>query len=232
MVVFNLLIFVGGACLSATGIWVIIDGGSFIKILAPFMGDYMLHANVPAFCITLGLILVLLGTLGCCGAQKESKCLLIMFFSIIMIIFISEVASGVVSLVYCRVTEYILRNWATAGLKNKYGKDKVFTDLWNSTMTTLRCCGFNNYTDFSESYFYKQNDLLYPPTCCRTPAGYPCIEENALFSHVAGCYKKIVILVQTNVNIISAVAIGVAVIELAAMGVAIYLYCYLDDKAT
>lgn len=62
----------------ATGTWGLIEGGSFIKILPPFMSNYLMHANVPVFCICLGLVLVLLGTLGGCGAQKESKCLLIM----------------------------------------------------------------------------------------------------------------------------------------------------------
>ncbi|XP_051563757.1 tetraspanin-1-like [Myxocyprinus asiaticus] len=46
--------------------------------------------------------------------------------------------------------EIILRAWAVPGLLENYGKDQdqVFTDLWNSTMTTLQCCGFTNYTDF------------------------------------------------------------------------------------
>ncbi|XP_057194455.1 tetraspanin-1 isoform X2 [Triplophysa rosa] len=124
-----------------------------------------------------------------------------------------------------------LSSWALPGLMT-YGKEEVFTDLWNSTMISFRCCGFNNYTDFSESYFYEQNGLLYPPTCCRTPAGYPCVEETALFSHVVGCYKKIVSLVQRNIILVSAIAIGIAGIEMAAIAMAIYLYCYLDDKAT
>lgn len=69
---------VGGASLVAIGTWVFIDGGSFIKFLVPFMTNYTKHANVPVFFICLGSVMVLLGILGCCGAQKESKCLLIM----------------------------------------------------------------------------------------------------------------------------------------------------------
>lgn len=69
---------VGGASLVAIGTWVFIDGSSFIKFLVPFMTNYTKHANVPVFFICLGSVMVLLGILGCCGAQKESKCLLIM----------------------------------------------------------------------------------------------------------------------------------------------------------
>ncbi|XP_043098410.1 tetraspanin-1-like [Puntigrus tetrazona] len=213
MVVFNLLIFLAGVCLAAAGIWVTVDEDSFMKVLPPFTDDFKSHVNVGIFCITIGAVMTLLGLLGCCGAQKESKCLLITFFSIILIICIAETAAAIVTLVYSSYTEIILKTWATPGLKVQYGKDKIFTDLWNSTMTTLQCCGFSNYTDFSESYYYKQNGDLYPPTCC-------------------GCYKQIVKNIQRNVKIVGGIAAGVTAIEVAAMGVSMYLYCYLDKKAT
>lgn len=81
---------VGGAVLTATGIWALMNGEPFIRVLAPFMADYILHANVPVLCITFGLIMVVLGFLGCCGAQKESKCLLIMVKLIITLLISRE----------------------------------------------------------------------------------------------------------------------------------------------
>ncbi|XP_051567521.1 tetraspanin-1-like isoform X1 [Myxocyprinus asiaticus] len=252
MVVFNLLIFLGGLCLTVTGIWETVDGGSFIQILIPFSSYYLHHPNVAIFCIVIGLVMILLGMLGCCGAQKESKCLLITFFSIILVICIGEVGAAVVGLVYtsqvgessvyCRcngiisgavvVTESILRAWAVPGLQEQYGKDQVFTDLWNSTMATLQCCGFTNYTDFSDSYYLEQNGALFPPMCCLDTEIFPCDEDFALFSDVVGCFKQIVTVVQRNANIVGGMAAGVTAIELAAMGVSIYLYCYLDNNAT
>ncbi|XP_050969481.1 tetraspanin-1 [Labeo rohita] len=231
MVVFNLLIFLAGMCLAAAGIWVTVDRDSFMTILPPFTDNFQNQVNVGIFSITIGAVMTLLGLLGCCGAQKESKCLLIMFFSIILIICIAETAAAVVALVYSSYTEIILRTWATPGLKEQYGKDKVLTDLWNSTMTTLQCCGFSNYTDFSESYYYEQYGL-YPSTCCAGSELFPCDEDNADFSNVVGCFKQIVKIVQTKVSIVGGIAAGVTAIEVAAMGVSMYLYCYLDKKAT
>ncbi len=65
-------------CLAAAGIWVTMDGDSFMNVLPPFTGEFETHVNVGIFCITIGAVMTLLGLLGCCGAQKESKCLLIM----------------------------------------------------------------------------------------------------------------------------------------------------------
>lgn len=67
----------GGLTLLAMGIWVSVDGGSFLRLLGPFASQGMQFVNVGFFCIAVGAVLVLLGLLGCCGAHKESKCLLL-----------------------------------------------------------------------------------------------------------------------------------------------------------
>lgn len=58
------------------GIWVAVDGSSFSSIFGS--SSTLQFVNVSYFLIVIGAILVVLGFLGCCGAQKESKCLLIM----------------------------------------------------------------------------------------------------------------------------------------------------------
>lgn len=68
----------GGAGLLAVGIWVSVDGNSFLKVLGPFANQATQFVNVGYFCIVIGAVLVILGFLGCCGAMKESKCLLIL----------------------------------------------------------------------------------------------------------------------------------------------------------
>lgn len=73
----RVLLQLGGLTLLAMGIWVSVDGGSFLKLLGPFSSQGMQFVNVGFFCIAIGAALVLLGLLGCCGAQKESKCLLL-----------------------------------------------------------------------------------------------------------------------------------------------------------
>ena len=67
----------GGLTLLAMGIWVSVDGGSFLNLLGPFSNQATQFVNVGFFCIAVGAVLVLLGLLGCCGAHKESKCLLL-----------------------------------------------------------------------------------------------------------------------------------------------------------
>lgn len=72
-----ILLQLGGLTLLAMGIWASVDGGSFLQLLGPFSSKAMQFVNVGFFCIAIGAVLVLLGLLGCCGAHKESKCLLL-----------------------------------------------------------------------------------------------------------------------------------------------------------
>ncbi|XP_061096793.1 tetraspanin-1 isoform X2 [Conger conger] len=212
-----------GGTLLAVGIWVTVDGSSFLKLLGPFRVEALLFVNVGYFCIAMGALLVLLSVLGCCGAHKESKCLLITFFSILMLIFIAEVAAAVVALVYSSVAEDVLISKVKPTLLDHYGKDPKVTKVWDAMMSQSKCCGFSNYTDFSN---YSQNGDSYPSACC-SAHNATCSQEAAYQSNVKGCFELLSVI-KKDANIVGGIAAGVCALEVAAMGVSMYLYCQLD----
>ncbi|XP_067086814.1 tetraspanin-1 [Osmerus mordax] len=230
MLLFNLLILLGGSTLLAVGIWMSVDGGNFLQILGDLSGEASQLVNVGFFCIAIGGVLVLMGFLGCCGAHKESRCLLLLFFSIILVIFIAELAAGVVALAYSSFAEGILKAWATPALKKQYGTDPVVTKMWNSTMTQWRCCGFTNYTDFTGSRFTELNRGTYPPSCCLLSDITPCRLEDAEDSAIRGCFHHLLDSLKRNAYIVGGVAAGICALEIVAMVVSMYLYCHLDDN--
>lgn len=233
MVLFNLAIALGGATLLGIGIWVSVDNNSFVTMFGPLSSSVLQFVNVGYLLIAIGAVLFFLGFLGCCGAQKESKCLLIMFFSIILIIFIIEVVAAVVALVYTSLAEIILSATVTRSLKNDYAKNSDITTVWNATMINLKCCGLMNYTDFNDSY-YVQQYKDYPPTCCTTNStealGAGCTLQLAQESNVRGCFSQLLSEIKTHAGVVGGVAAGIAALEIAAMAVAMYIYCRLDEK--
>uniref|UniRef100_A0A3Q2YZ88 Tetraspanin n=1 Tax=Hippocampus comes TaxID=109280 RepID=A0A3Q2YZ88_HIPCM len=202
----------GGLTLLAMGIWANVDGLSYLQILGPFSSQGMHHVNVGYFCIAIGALLVLLALLGCCGANKENKCLLLTFFSMIFIIFIAELAVAVVALSYSSFAEGILKAWASPALQKHYGNNAVVTKLWNTTMTQMNCCGFTSSADFVDSNFAKKNGGNLPPWCCRTNT-FPCSPEEAKKSFVQGCFQQILESLKEHANIVGAVAAGIATLE-------------------
>ncbi|XP_010714468.1 tetraspanin-1 [Meleagris gallopavo] len=228
MILFNLAIFLGGGTLLGIGIWVTVDGKSFLDIFGSLSSSVMQVVNVSYFLIVIGCILVVIGFLGCCGAQKESKCLLMMFFSVVLIIFIAEIAAAVVVLVYTSIAETFLSELVTPVLKEKYGEDDALTQIWNVTMNEVHCCGLNNYTDFENSPWYLQHNYTFPGPCCRSTL--PCTAAFAAQTNVSGCFDQILEEIRTNADVVGGVAAGIAALEIAAMVVSMYLYCYLDKK--
>ncbi|XP_053493068.1 tetraspanin-1 [Ictalurus furcatus] len=102
---------VGGSGLIAVGFWMRLSGDVLgTNILGVFSIYAVNTVKVDIYFISVGIIMALLGFLGCCGAKKESKCLLIMFFSIIVVIFIAELTIGLFALAYSAYVSFTLRS--------------------------------------------------------------------------------------------------------------------------
>ncbi|XP_068607491.1 tetraspanin-1-like [Brachionichthys hirsutus] len=239
MFIFNGAIFLAGVAIMGVGIWVKVDSGSLMDILDNVDGapsELSILVNVSYLLIGVGAVLLVIGFLGCCGAIKESKCMLLTFFSIVLIIFLLEVAAAVVLLVFQNLTDELLHgveNELRNTIRRKYGQDEDVTSLWNSTMEKFDCCGVKNYTDFYYSPFYNVTEgLVFPPTCCRANVTVgECNESEAVSSVADGCLDILVQLIEENSAIIAGVALGIAALEIAAMVVSMVLYKQIGSKA-
>uniref|UniRef100_A0A8C7WXQ0 Tetraspanin 9 n=1 Tax=Oryzias sinensis TaxID=183150 RepID=A0A8C7WXQ0_9TELE len=69
---FNLLFWLGGCGLLGVGVWLSVSQGSFATLSPSFPS--LSAANLI---ITLGTVVMVTGFLGCLGAIKENKCLLL-----------------------------------------------------------------------------------------------------------------------------------------------------------
>lgn len=236
MFVFNGIIFLAGAAILGVGIWVKVDSGSILSFLgkienAPTELSQVL--NVGYLLIAIGALLLIIGFLGCCGAVKESRCMLLLFFIIVLLVFIAEVAGAVVILVFRPLADELFIKFGTAAVQNirkDYGRNPDVTGLWNTTMTTLKCCGFYNSSDFVGSPYYTDHDRQYPPQCCPGILS-PCNQTVAdSVTTITGCFPKIKQLIDDNTVVIVGVALGIAALEICAMAVSMILYCRIKSR--
>lgn len=236
MFLFNGIIFLAGAAILGLGIWVEVDSSSVLDLLGQMDGapqELSQLLNVGYLMIAVGALLLLIGFLGCCGAARENRCLLLLFFIIILLLFIVEVAGAVVILLFQPVADQLFERIGSAAvdsIKKEYGENSDVTALWNSTMNTLRCCGFYNFSDFMGSPFYHDNNMRFPPQCCPTsdsPCYHTAVDNE---TPIIGCFPKIQQLISDNIVVIAAVALAVATLEICAMVVSMILYCRIRSR--
>jgi len=139
MFFFNLLIFLGGAVLFGTGIWIVADSNSFADIVS---SDPMIFGAVYLL-IAVGGVIFVTGFLGCCGAMRESKCLLNTFFLVVLILFVVELAAIILAFVNeSKLEEVVLKSMEA------YGSNEVIKDGWDTLQSGMDCCGYNNAADW------------------------------------------------------------------------------------
>ena len=104
MVFFNILFILAGCILIGFGAWsqvdakvifffkeklLSIDLKSFIQDYLNFLGDS--YVNTPFFLMIVGGVIFLVAFLGCCGAWKESKCLIYTYAFFLAVILVAQV---------------------------------------------------------------------------------------------------------------------------------------------
>ncbi|XP_058236957.1 tetraspanin-1-like [Hemibagrus wyckioides] len=228
MVIFNTAIFFAGAASVVIGVLVVVNKKNVfgtldnIKDLPPQLSHL---ANAGYLLVAVGAVIAFMGFLGCCGACCENKCMLMTFFIIILTVFVVEVIAAVLILFYEPKAEELMnkiREKVAKSIRENYGDNDIITNTWNETMTLLKCCGYNNYTDFTGSPYVRQ-DSQYPQFCCSTGSG-KCNRGQAQSQNVDGCFNVVVKLVKNNSTLLGGIAVCVAATEVAAMIVSLILF--------
>ncbi|KAM8975514.1 tetraspanin-18-like [Pelodytes ibericus] len=235
MFLFNVLIFMGGICLLGAGIWILADPDGFQSI---FTSNPLLRAG-GYILLTVGLSLSMLGFLGCFGAIRENKPLLLLFFTLILIFFTTELVFVILAFTHQKLIneQHFLRE-----LQQFYKGDnstEVFSQSWNSIMIALSCCGISGLSDFNNrSHFHDMYPLTpWPDACCRRDnpvlSGIildreQCIKNNPGFINNQGCFSTIARSLKKYIYVSISIGFGVLGIEMFAMFFSLCLYYNFD----
>jgi len=191
--VFNLLCALGGIAILAVGVAFFLRVGDIEKVFE----DWNVQV-VPILFMVIGGIIFIIAFFGCCGAIKESHCMTVTYSTFLMVMLIAQIALAIVVFVYIgdlqTATQPIIeRLWSRHN-------EEAGRQVWDGIQTTLQCCGLNDRNDFATNL---------PNSCC--PSGGTCSVANAF---PVGCRSALYDFIYTSGNIIGAVALGVAGIEL------------------
>ncbi|XP_013396652.1 tetraspanin-4-like [Lingula anatina] len=226
---FNCLFWLLGCASLGVGVWLHQNKGEYGAIAQSYS-----FLSAPALLIAAGVVILVVGFFGCCGALAENQCMLLTYFVLVVLIFVLQIVAAILAFVHQDEINHVLENELLVGIKDKYPGDPrrlEMKDAWDLVQIELGCCGVYNYSDWFKSHAWPDKDWV-PDSCCRASqhstlcgrTGNPAMWQ----SH--GCFNELKYWLTQHLYILGVVAITVGVIQILGMVAAMVLYCCLRNN--
>ncbi|NWV03876.1 TSN8 protein, partial [Ptilonorhynchus violaceus] len=165
--------------------------------------------------IAVGSIIMILGFLGCCGAVKESRCMLLLFFIGLLLILILQVTGGILGAVYRSQIEASLNvtlMGSVNALQSSTEDSKVFQDKFQKFEKKNKCCGLlNGYQDWGNNF---KNPSLKVCQCeLEEQSSDLCTKVQSRYIYKTPCGEVIIKYFKDHLLIIMGIAFGLALVE-------------------
>lgn len=231
---------------------------SLVMVAIGVYARIMKHAEAALACLSVdpAVMLMVVGVLmffitfcGCVGSLRENICLLQTFCIFLTIIFLLQLAAGVLGFIFSdkarnKVTEMI--NKAIT----HYRDDIDLQNLIDFGQTEFGCCGGITYTDWSQNMYFNcaQNNpsrerCSVPFSCCiitreKVVINTMCGQGMQLLDyleagehiHTNGCIDKLVNWIHSNLFILGGIALGLAIPQLVGILLSQILINQIKDQ--
>ncbi|NXI13985.1 TSN8 protein, partial [Irena cyanogastra] len=165
--------------------------------------------------IAVGAIIMVLGFLGCCGAVKESRCMLMLFFIALLLILILQVTGGVLGAVYKSQVEAAFNltlSETVRQLQSTTGEYKDFQEAFQKLERENQCCGLlNGPEDWGKNFDKPSSDICQCDV--EKPSSDLCVYYQNRYIYKKRCGEVIMQQIKDNLVIIMGIAFGLAVVE-------------------
>merc|ERR1712048_665540 len=127
--------------------------------------------------IAAGIFVAIIGFVGCCGAMKQNKVMLIIYFILVLLIFILEIVAGALAYTKKDLMEKHLSENLKKVVDENYGTanpdtaTKAMIKAIDWFQQEVKCCGATGYEEWKTSNWGKSNNgTLAPESCCKVKA--------------------------------------------------------------
>eukprot|EP00092_Neocalanus_flemingeri_P035913 GFUD01039102.1.p1 GENE.GFUD01039102.1~~GFUD01039102.1.p1 ORF type:complete len:238 (+),score=48.72 GFUD01039102.1:81-794(+) len=211
MVLCNILFALAGVALIGFGAYAQIAAKDYLN----FLGDN--YVNTPIFIIILGGVVFAIAFFGCCGAWQEKKLLI----ALLVIILIAQIGAAIAAFVLKGDLKTEITKNMDNGIKNYNGEGfEGVTLTWDLVQKNLKCCGVENFEDWKNVTQFSDGGV--PDSCCIAGqvegCGKATVDPSMVFHN--GCFTLFSDEFVSNLSIVGAVAVAIALGEMIAIAFA------------
>lgn len=155
--VFNLFFFVLGSLIFCFGIWILVDKTSFVS----FVGLSFMPLQIWSKALAVSGILTMgLALLGCVGALKELRCLLGLYFGILLLLFVTQITLVILICTQWIRLERRMKDMVLETIRNYHANPEqtAAEESWDYVQFQLRCCGWNSPQDWDHVPSLRSNE--------------------------------------------------------------------------
>lgn len=240
--IFNFVFWCAGAAVLGIGIWLEVDSTALDEFTE--VVDFDIYGAGPIVFIVAGAVMLVFGFFGCCGAIKESTCLLGTYFTMLLIVLGLEVGIGAYAFVkYDSVEELAYDSTYTLFTDStKYTAEaadsiqqrfKCCGSNYNSSITTLACAVYKNPVDPTGMKLDScECDELKADVCVKVDSSITtaCGATTAANIYIQDCGAELTQFSEDNIQIIGIVGLSIGLAEIIGMFIAMCLCCKIKDK--
>jgi len=240
----NLLVFLLACVVLGLSIWIVVDAPSFVDIADSVGVNIVIYDTGCYVLIAISSLVIIVTFLGCCGAAKHSRCLLVTYFICVLTLLIG-IAIGAYFVLSGNIDTLKKPFYESMSKYNPNGKsseDRTLVQMWDDWQQSMKCCGVDTYKDWAEydpDHFtpYNQHsitDPIFRPDASRQPSvpASCCDPQKRLNEcepissrgiYLTGCFQAMLDEIETNSAIVGGVAIGVLVVMIVNGIIALYM---------
>ncbi|XP_018581688.2 putative tetraspanin-19 [Scleropages formosus] len=233
LLAFNALFVILGVAIFGCGVWILFDKNNFIVTVSNGQSMRIIAGGL----FVIGLVVVTVSAIGYLGALKEVRFLLVMYMSLLIIIFLGQVFITFILLlkeneITRTLSDEVDKIIIEYGNETEQSKGKHTWDLIDTMQHYWQCCGRTNYTEWKENTYIKNlgESDVYPCTCFNRST-CPLLATGATqrFGHGSevydmGCQTRMEDWILQNALVILGMDLGLALIQVIQFTLCLYLF--------
>jgi len=239
----NFLIFILSCIVLGLGIWVVVDRSSFLDLLDETDASVPIYNSAVILFLIVSVSAIFISFFGCCGAYKESKCMLATYFLLVLALLVLITVGAVIGM--AQGVGKLSSPFLDTLSRYDASRSTAIETTWDQVQSDLKCCGVNwpkDWMDYNARYggdsfaVVGSSYLLarVPQSCCSAAIDQDtCMvtptAANGAF--VQGCFALVESQIENHINVVGGVSIAVIVVMVLNLFLSFYMCtCGLDSE--